>query len=290
VIPAAAGACAALLALALAPAGAAASEVTPAELRDLAAQAASDPQARAELGRVERVGGRPAAPGAALSGAQGEDERARLRLLAEEVAARGPPDPRDARAEARAILEEPRFRETRLPRPLEGPLGWLGDRLSPARRALDDLVSAIDARLPGGRALVWVLLSGLVLVLATTLASRVIRRRVGAPGSAVRGAGSARARPEDLERAAEHAERSGDPAAAVRLRFQAGLLRLAEVGTISQPQAATTGEVAGRLRSAEFDALGAAFDAIVYGDRAATLEDARAARRGWSRVLEEAAR
>jgi hypothetical protein len=86
-------------------------------------------------------------------------------------------------------------------------------------------------------------------------------------------------------RAAEAAERAGQLADAVRLRFRAGLLRLAERGTIGTPRSTPTTEVSRILASPEFDTLARRFDEIAYGGSTPVPDDVEAARREWRTVL-----
>jgi Domain of unknown function (DUF4129) len=183
-----------------------------------------------------------------------------------------------AREEARAILAEDRFHETELPRPFAGVLDWLGGRL----RALADL---LDPLVPGGDSVLWLLLAAAAALLALAVATQLVRRR--APGSRA-GGGRTRARrpdPAALEREAEDAERAGDLERALRLRFRAGVLRLAERQVLDDPSSATSGSLVRRLGSKPFERAAASFDEVVYGRRAPTVEDVRLAREGWSAVL-----
>lgn len=186
----------------------------------------------------------------------------------------------EAREEARRILADDRFRETDLPRPFARPLDWLGDRL---RELFGDL--------PGGPAVGWLLLSILVLVLASVASLALIRgrapsalARAGRPGAPVR------LDPRVLERQADEAERAGELERALRLRFRAGVLRLAERRLLDDPDGVTTGRLRRLLRSPDFDVAARAFDEVVYGRRPATAEDARAARAGWQAALAGSAR
>jgi hypothetical protein len=259
--------------LAAAPA-AHARDASAAEVRALAARAASDPAALERLRAVDTVDGRPLAVAIALDGAEGAALRARLRVLAREAGG-GDPVPADASRRARAVLAEGRFHE-RLPQPLKRPLERLGDWL-------EDLWS----RLPGGPDARWAYAIVVVAVVAAVYSLRGIRRRRGVAASTVAGPGG-RAAPEGpaaLERRADEAERAGDHALAVRLRFRAGLMRLGEREAIPYRPSLTTAEARRRLRSEPFDRLAADFDAIAYGGRAAGDEDARAARSGWREVL-----
>ena len=276
---------AALAAAALAaPATARAEPVSGSELRSIAAAAERDPGARARLARIDRVDDRPVAVGAIVAGARPDEIEPRLRLALASAEASGEPAragaaPRDA---ARDLLRERRYTGTDVPRPFTGALRWLGDRLAPVARLLRRVGDAI----PGGSSVLYALLGALILALALGGSRRFIRRRAGGAGGAGR---RIRAAPPDdpaaLERAAGDAERRGDFAAAVRLRFRAGLLRLDAAEVIAYRPSLTTGEVARALRSPDFDRIGRDFDAIAYGGRDADAEAAEAARESWAAVL-----
>ncbi len=187
-----------------------------------------------------------------------------------------------AREEAQRILSERRFRETELPRPLRGPLEWLGERL----QTIGDAIGRLVEPLPGGSSAAWLILAVVVLLLAAAVATRLVRRRGPSPDRRDR-----RARVEsppdasELERAADAAERAGELERALRLRFQAGVLRLAERRQIDDPSSVTTGALVRRLRSEAFAAGARSFDEVVYGRRAPTHDDARRVRDGWQAVL-----
>jgi hypothetical protein len=74
----------------------------------------------------------------------------------------------------------------------------------------------------------------------------------------------------------------------VRLRFRAGLLRLDRRHVIVYRPSLTTGEVARAIKAPAFAEVGARFDEIAYGGRAAERADAEAARQGWRDVLAQA--
>lgn len=193
-------------------------------------------------------------------------------------------DPDRARAEARDILGERRFRETRVPRPLEGPLEWLGERLEPVGDLFDDLFSSTTGRI--------VLVAGLLALIAS-VAYLVTRRRVASRSAAGDGTGSVgqldrTLDPRTLERDADAAERAGDLDRALRLRFLAGLLRLDARGAIRLRPWSTSGTVARLLGDRCFDDLAVTFDAVVYGARAASPSDVATAREQWPRVLASA--
>ena len=79
--------------------------------------------------------------------------------------------------------------------------------------------------------------------------------------------------PAALEREADRAAAAGEWETAVRLRFRAGLLRLDARELIEYRPSLTTGEVAAAVGSPTFERVGADFDAIAYGGRAAGEQD-----------------
>jgi len=101
----------------------------------------------------------------------------------------------------------------------------------------------------------------------------------GAPGAPDAGA---------LEIAADLAEREGAIEQAVRLRFQAGLLRLDELGVLTYRPSLPNAAVSRRLGSPVFDELLRCFEEVVYGGRPAEPADARGSRDGWRQVLGDA--
>ena len=193
-------------------------------------------------------------------------------------------DAAQARERARQILRQRRFRGSGVPRPFAGFVRWLGDRLQPIRDLFDDLA----VRIPGGRPVLALLLSALVLLAAAALARGSIRRRAAAAVRAARARAPVRDDPAALERAADRAAAAGEWETAVRLRFRAGLLRLDAQELIDYRPSLTTGEVARAVPSPSFARVGADFDAIAYGGRAGEQADEAAAREGWQRVLGEA--
>jgi hypothetical protein len=87
-----------------------------------------------------------------------------------------------------------------------------------------------------------------------------------------------------LERAAEAAERAGDLRGALRLRFQAGLLRLDRARLIDLRPSLTTSEIARQVVNPAFGTLARRFDEVVYGGRNPGPEDIASARRGWANL------
>jgi hypothetical protein len=140
----------------------------------------------------------------------------------------------------------------------------------------------------------WLVALGLVVVavaVAAVTASRRRRRVARAPaGQPLVTAAEDSEDPSELERAADAAERDGDLARALRLRFRAGLLRLGDRGAIRYRPSVTTGEVRRTLASRRFDDLAGTFEAVTYGGRRAGRPDVDASRREWPHVLEETGR
>ena len=200
------------------------------------------------------------------------------------LAVAGQVDPDRARDQAREILGGRRYKPADVPRPFEGALEWLGDRLRP----IGDFFSRITESLPG-KILLATVLAGVVAVVALLVARRRAATSVAGGGAGRRQSPDERADPGRLEREADAAERRGDFDASLRLRFRAGLLRLDRAGAIHFRPSITTGQVARRLRLRNFDDLAVRFDAVAYGGRHASATDLRSARAEWPRVLEQAA-
>ena len=199
-----------------------------------------------------------------------------------------PADPQTLQDQAREILQQNRFHGRRTPGPFRGILEWLGDRFAPVLRLFEPV---------GGFFIeVWantvarIALIAIVLGLAALLSLVAIRRRTAS--AVVRSARHALGESDDpgvLEDAADQAERGGDYAMALRLRFRAGVIRLQLAGRVRRGRTTTTHALARQLHSPAFDDLGRTFDAVAYGGSAATPDDARAAREQWQRVLSEKA-
>jgi hypothetical protein len=260
-----------------------ATDVSPVRLRELAERARGDPAALAELRRVDAVAGRPVDVERLLAGAEGDELEGRLRVLAERTAGAELPTASEARRRAREVLAERRFEERAALRPFREPLQWLRDRL---RSAVDPVVSRLAPHVPGGRSTVWTLLALVTVGLAAALGSRLVRRRAAESAGRARAAAAGPLDPRRLERDADAAERRGELERALRLRFRAGLLRLQRAEAIPARDSLTSGEVARRLRSPDFDRVAATFDEVVYGRRRPQPADVEASRRAWSRVLE----
>jgi Domain of unknown function (DUF4129) len=195
----------------------------------------------------------------------------------------GQVDPDQAREQARQILEGRRYKPADVPRPFEGVLDWIGDRLQP----IGDFFSRLAESL-AGRIVLGALLAG-----AVALVTWFVARRRGAAGESGAGpwrADGERADPARLDRDADAAEQRGDLDLALRLRFRAGLLRLDRRGAIRYRPSITSGQVARQLRLRDFDDLAITFDAVAYGGRHASSTDVHSARATWPRVVEHARR
>ena len=193
-----------------------------------------------------------------------------------------------ARAQARDILAEDRFHAGHHGEgPLHGLFVTLGD-------ALGSLVDAMPGGELSGGIVLGVLVAVVVAVLATVVAARARDRsrraaadRVAGPGDVP---GAAALGPAALERQADAAEQAGDHAAAVRLRFAAGLLRLDAAHAIELRPSLTSGEVGRTLRSDRYNSLADTHDAVAYGGRDAAAQDSAEARAEWPAVVGEARR
>jgi hypothetical protein len=206
------------------------------------------------------------------------------------TAAGATPDAGSAQRVAHEILTERRFAAPPLPEPLRKPLNGIDSLLTSLGHTLDRVGNALAPLVPGGAPVGWALLALAVVLLgvAAFTGARMARRGSRARSGAAVGLTSAGG-PDAaaLEREADAAERAGDAAAAVRLRFQAGLLELERRELISQRASLCTGELARRLRLNRFDELARRFDEIAYGGRTARESDAHASREGWRALLAE---
>ena len=283
--------------LCIAPGGPAfARDATRDEVAALAHDAVIDDRARARLEEIDSIDGTPIDVERLIAGAEGAEveERIGTLLATEGPAPEGPEGPESVRADAESILEQDRFQPQEIPRPFRGPLEWIADRLEPVGNGIDaffgwfaDLFSRIAGATPGGAATLWTIIGLVVVVVVLTQTRRIIERR-GRSRAATESSGSFDRGddPRDLERRAAVARERGDHALEVRLLFRAGVLRLARARAIPPRRSLTTGDIRRLLASNDFDSLGRSFDEIAYGRRPATESDGRAARAGWSRVLQ----
>ena len=151
-----------------------------------------------------------------------------------------------------------------------------------------DWINGLISGFPGGPELFYGLLALVVVGLAIYAALRLGGRR-NRQIEALHFAQRASERgldPREVEQRADRAATAGDFREAVRLRFLAGLLRLDERKAIAFRPGITSAEVSAILRSPAYDQLAGRFDAIVYGDDRAVLDDHQHAVDGWRRVLE----
>jgi uncharacterized protein DUF4129 len=196
-------------------------------------------------------------------------------------------DPARAREVARDILSEEPFSPRRLPRPFAGVLHRLGELfVDPVRRFL----SRLGDSLPDAGSPPWLVLAAVVVVVTGVVAIRLIRDRGRErPGyRAGHGGPEDGTDPHQLEAQAEEAERRGQLAEALRLRFRAGLVRLHRMGALELRPGLTNRALRRQLRSSRFDGLAVDFDEVVYGGRPATADDVGQARTAWPAVLQEA--
>ncbi len=196
-------------------------------------------------------------------------------------------DPDAARDTAREILNRQTSRTDKPPRPLRGALEWLGDRLRPIGEFFADIWDAVYEVLGAVTIVLAIALAvGMALLIARAVEGRQVARDDDA-APARRDADDDD--PEHLERQAVDAERAGDHATAVRLRFRAGLLRLdRDAGAIAYRDGVGNRDVGRVLDSRDYDRLALRFDEVTYGDGDATSDDTDEARRRWPTVITEA--
>jgi hypothetical protein len=184
-------------------------------------------------------------------------------------------------------LADERFHPRRGPRPFAGFFRRLGELVvDPILR----FFRAIGDVFPDVGTVPWLLLAVAVVATAALLTARLSTRQGGrrfAGGAAV-GGDEDGLDPDELERRAADAEGRGELDIALRLRFRAGLLRLADAGVLRLRPGLTNAAVSRKLRSPRFDELARDFDEVAYGGRPATPDDIAAARSAWPAVLDAA--
>jgi hypothetical protein len=193
------------------------------------------------------------------------------------------------REHARAILKQRRFRGRHTPGPFRGVVRAVADGFAAIGRALAPVGRFFDhfAWLWTNTVARLFLVLGVAAIVAAL--SLVVIRRRSAVAVGRGGARRALARddPSRLDRQAEEAEARGDYATGVRLRFIAGVIRLQDAGRVRRGRTTATRAIGRQLHSEVFDDLGDTFDAVAYGGRPATSDDATQARDAWRRVLAE---
>ncbi len=198
----------------------------------------------------------------------------------------GPGSAAVARHAAQRILAEARFHSAAVPRPLHGLLRDIGNLIKSPLGAVEELVSSLGSVTPGGATVVWGALAAVILLASGLLAVRGARRALDAPAAAGTSGEQKRAPSAgQLEREALAAERAGRNSDAVRFRFRAGLMRLAEKQRLAGAGSMLNAEVSRALRSQRFDGLARSFDEVAYGGRVADSQDVEISRREWSRLL-----
>ena len=155
-------------------------------------------------------------------------------------------------------------------RPIGRPFGWL--------------LRQLNKILPGGGSVVWIAVVLVMLLIAAALVLRFTRTRTARAKSAETGRSDSHTAGE-LERQADEAEQSGRYGDAVRLRFRAGLRRLAEQHAVRIPEQRPNGELAGQLDDATFSVLAARFDEIAYASSPSGITDVLMARERWPGVI-----
>jgi hypothetical protein len=197
-------------------------------------------------------------------------------------------DPGQARQAAHAILQRHHYDAHKVPRPLQGILDWIGDRLDWVRARFHSTFGHLPRAL---RPVAWVLVAAAVVV-AVLLVARAVRNRLAPSGGDDDDATTATELDADaLDAEADRAARAGDYERAVRLRFQAGLVRLdRDAHAIELRPALVNTSVRAELQSDGFDALADTFEGVAYGDRGADRATDDAARTTWPGVVREARR
>jgi hypothetical protein len=196
-------------------------------------------------------------------------------------------DPDAARRAAEEILADERFHPRRGPRPFAGFFKRLGELfVDPILRFFDSIGDVFPDFGTGP----WLVIAAVVVAAAVVVTVRLSagRSRRRPVGGLTTGDDHEGLEPDELERRADDAERRGELDVALRLRFRAGLLRLADAGAVRLRPGLTNAAVSRTLRSRRFDELVVDFDEIAYGGRAATADDLTAARSAWPSVLESA--
>jgi hypothetical protein len=205
-----------------------------------------------------------------------------------------------ARQQAHHILSHPPFTNppSSTPHPLAGVVHAVGRGLEVAfgpalrwigRHIFRSVGSGFE-RLFGGWAPV---VGGALAVAAGVLVALLLVRRRSriAARAGARSTGTFTATvvdPAELEAEADRLAAAGDYAASVRLRFEAGLLRLESAGLIAQQRTSTDAELTARIGSPSFSRLASRHEAIAYAGLPASAGDVQQARADWPQVPGEA--
>ena len=279
---------AALLFLLVAAPDAAADSATFDEVRSLARRADTDAGALERLKDIDSVDGHRVDLETALGNAEPEELAERLEILTQELPVSPSISSEQAREQARDVLAQGKFEERDIPRPFRGILNEIGEHLRPVGEWFVELANDLT----GGRP-EWLLglLAAIVVVVAALVARRLIHKRardaVDQPGTDRE---MTRLDARDLESQADEAERDGLLETAIRFRFKAGLVRLAESGAIPARVSLTSEEIAAFLRSRDFEEIAVTFDEVVYGRRAPAPADLTRSKTGWAAVMRSRSR
>ncbi len=199
--------------------------------------------------------------------------------------------PGQAKRDAQAILDGQRFHPKSGPRPLRGVLKAIGNAVAPIGRAIATAWGNTIGQL--APPLMWLVIiaffaGGMFLLIHNIQgrAARLLANRVNPDGNG--SVADAHLSAVDLETQADTAAAAGNHALAIRLRFQAGFIRLDEAAAITRRPGLTTREVRAILTSNRFDALADNFEAVTYGNAAADVADSTNAREQWPEVVGEA--
>ena len=200
--------------------------------------------------------------------------------------------PGAARDAAREILSQREFRPEHSPKPLEGVVRWISDRLDGIVNAIGDflrgLFQPLFRILPGdlGTVLGFALCIGIAALVIWLVSRNLVRNPKRAADHPSQGA-QATDDPNELEAAAQRAERDEQFDLAIRYRYRAGLIRLDRAGVIELQPWNTAALLTRRVASPRFDRITDTFEAVTYGGRTANGSQANTVRAEWSTLLTE---
>lgn len=252
------------------------------EVAALAMEAVTSEEALADLRQITEVDGRPVDLRAATAD-MGSDRAVRLTALAEAFGDAGSGasvEPGKARQQAEEILDDDKFNEEELPKPFKGALEWLADLFRPIGRLFEPIFDAFEA-IPGGEYLLLALLAAGLGWLTWWLVQRRSRASVASAAAESWRLVDPSLDPEALDREADSAHAAGDHSRSVRLRYEAGIVRLARAEVITLRPDTTPSGVARQLAEPVLDDLTSTFEVVVYGGRVATEAESVQARTGW---------
>lgn len=207
----------------------------------------------------------------------------------------GPPfdvSPGAARDTARQILSQREFRPEHSPKPLEGVIRWLRDRIDGIVNAIGDflagLFNPLFSILPGafGTVLGFALCIGIAALVIWLVSRNVVRNQKRAADHPSQNS-QVTDDPNELETAAQRAEREQQFDLAIRYRYRAGLIRLDRAGVIDLQPWNTAALLTRRVASPRFDRITDTFEEVTYGGRTANGSQASTVRAEWSTLLTE---